>query len=400
MSEQLATQEQGVQDSQLEVSGVKFAQGFDPFSDNYTPPAQQQEVIDNGEVNKVAEKVENDKVEESQTQKTSQVQEDKFDTNKFIKEKFGYDSVEVAEQEFKKLKEQKPEPFKFENETSEKLFNAVKEGKIEDVYSILSKKMSIEKLVSSEITTSTAADIIKLSIQEKNKDLTSDEVEFLFSDKYNIPAKPIQELSDTDEDYAQKVSNWESSVSAIQKRMVIEAKLAKPELEKLNSELKFPDIQMPSNQAQPSQEDLDSWAKARESFEKTLESDYTQFNGYNVTVKDEEVEIPISYNVNNDEKVVMKNDLLNFDSNAYFEGRWFTKEGKPNVTQMMEDKHTLENLPKILQKVANEAASQMKLFMIKKSGNITVDSKPTPQGTINPATQSTQDALAEWAFSS
>jgi hypothetical protein len=65
----------------------------------------------------------------------------------------------------------------------------------------------------------------------------------------------------------------------------------------------------------------------------------------------------------------------------------------------MADKYLLENRDKILQKVANEAASQRLLAHLKKTGNITLN-QPTPQGTPTPSATAQMDSLAAWAFSS
>ena len=59
--------------------------------------------------------------------------------------------------------------------------------------------------------------------------------------------------------------------------------------------------------------------RARSTYEKTLDSQFQSFNGFNVSVKDEDVEIPISFNVADEEKLAMKNDLTDFDSDSYFE---------------------------------------------------------------------------------
>jgi hypothetical protein len=66
---------------------------------------------------------------------------------------------------------------------------------------------------------------------------------------------------------------------------------------------------------------------------------------------------------------------------------------------MMADKYLLENYNKILQKVANEAASQRMLAHLKKTGNININ-QPTPQGTPTPSANAERDRLAAWAFSS
>jgi len=281
------------------------------------------------------------------------------------------------------------------------LFNAIKEGKTEEVYEILNQQKRLEKLTTGDIDATLAVDIIKTNIANKYKDLNADEVDLLFYENYYTPAKPEQGYDESDEDYGQKVKTWESQVEYAQKKMIIDAKVYRPELAKLKSELVLPDIYKEAERTAEyeaqSQEEAQYMQQSRSIYEKTLNSDFNSFSGFNVSVKDEEVEIPISFNVGEDERLSIKNDLNDFDSDSYFEGRWFTEDGTPKIQQIMADKYLLENRDKILQKVANEAASQRLLAHLKKSGNVNLN-PTTPQGTATPNPNAQMDSLADWAF--
>lgn len=352
---------------------------FNPFSDETYVPKVEEVPTQN---------VENTEVQQTQVQQQVQenVQENvqktaSFDPNQFVKEKFGFDNVEQAEQEFKKFKEKPAETnFEFKDGVSKTLFDAIKEGKADDVYEILNQQKRLEKLTSSELTPNLAVDIIKTNIQSKYKDLSQDEVDLLFYDQYFVPSKPEQGYDESDEDYAAKVKTWQSQVDYAEKKLMIEAKVIRPELEKLKSELRLPDIYGQEKQEAESQEEFESMQKARSVYERTLESDFNNFKGFDVTVKDEEVEIPISFNVSEEERSALKNELTDFDVDAYFEKRWFNEDGRPNVKQAMSDRYLLENWDKIARKIANEAASQRLVAHLKKTGNITLN-QPTPQGT-------------------
>ena len=379
---------------------IELAEGFNPFSDDNAPQVQpkieEAPILTNEPASQEAAppQQEETKVEE-QTASTQS-----FDSNQFVKERFGYDTVEQAEQEFKKLKEQPS--FEFKDDVSKSLFDAIKEGKADDVYEILNQQKRLEKLTSSELTPDLAAEIVKTNIKNKYKDLSADDVELLFYDQHFVPLKPEQGYDESDEDYAGKVKTWQSQVDYAERKLMIEAKVIRPELEKLKSEIKLPDIYNEAGREAESQEEFEIMQQARSIYEKTLDSDFQSFSGFNVSVKDEDVEIPISFNVGEDERLAMKNDLADFDSDSYFEGRWFTKDGKPNVQQIMADKYLLENREKIFSKIANEAASQRLLAHLKKNGNININQSPTPQGTkpdLN-GTEAERLRMAEWAFSS
>jgi len=375
---------------------IELAEGFNPFSDDNAPQVQpkiEEAPILTNEPQTALPPQEETKVEE-------QMPTESFDTNQFIKERFGYDSVEQAEQEFKKLKEQPS--FEFKDDISKTLFDAIREGKSDDVYEILNQQKRLEKLINSDLTPDLAVEIVKTNIKNKYKDLTSEDVDLLFYDQYFVPLKPEQAYDESDEDYAGKIKTWQSQVDYADRKLMIEAKVIRPELEKLKSEIKLPDIYNEAGREAEFQEEFEIMQQARSIYEKTLDSDFQSFSGFNVSVKDEDVEIPISFNVAEDERLAMKNDLTDFDSDSYFEGRWFTKDGKPNVQQIMADKYLLENREKIFSKIANEAASQRLLAHLKKNGNININQSPTPQGAkpdLN-GTEAERLRMAEWAFSS
>jgi hypothetical protein len=379
---------------------IELAEGFNPFSDDNAPQVQPK--IEEAPIltNEPAQEAAHAQQAETKVEEQAPVSNQSFDSNQFVKERFGYDSVEQAEQEFKKLKEQPS--FEFKDDVSKSLFDAIKEGKADDVYEILNQQKRLEKLTGSELTPDLAAEIVKTNIKNKYKDLTSEDVDLLFYDQHFVPLKPEQGYDESDEDYAGKVKTWQSQVDYAERKLMIEAKVIRPELEKLKSEIKLPDIYNEAGKQAQSQEEFEIMQQARSIYEKTLDSDFQSFSGFNVSVKDEDVEIPISFNVAEEERLAMKNDLMDFDGESYLENRWFDKDGKPNVRQIMADKYLLENREKIFSKIANEAASQRLLAHLKKNGNININQTPTPQGAkpeLN-ATLAEQERLANWAFSS
>ena len=378
---------------------ISLAEGYNPFSDEAAPQVQQQVEVAPTATNEPNEQ-QSEQVVQNDEPKQEQTSSQSFDPNQFVKERFGYETVEEAENEFKKLKE-KPS-FEFKDEISKTLFDAIREGKADDVYEVLNQQKRLEKLTTSELNAEIAAEIVKTNIKNKHKSLSDEDVELLFYDQFFVPLKPEQGYDESDDDYAAKVNQWQSQVDYTERRLMIEAKVLKPEIEKLRSEITLPDIYNESEIEAESQAEFEIMQQARSIYERTLDSEFQSFNGFNVSVKDEDVEIPISFNVAEEERLAMKNDLEDFDSDLYFENRWFDKEGKPNVQQIMADKYLLENREKIFSKIANEAASQRLLAHLKKNGNININQTPTPQGAkpdLN-GIEAERLRMAEWAFSS
>jgi hypothetical protein len=379
---------------------ISLAEGYNPFSDEAAPQVQQQV-----EVAPTATNEPNIEQESAQVNQENQNSApSSFDPNSYFKEKFGFDTVDEAEQAFSRLIEenQRTTQFEFKDDVSKTLFDAIKEGKADDVYEVLNQQKRLEKLTTSELNAEIAAEIVKTNIKNKHKSLSDEDVELLFYDQFFVPLKPEQGYDESDDDYAAKVNQWQSQVDYTERRLMIEAKVLKPEIEKLRSEITLPDIYNESGRQAESQAEFEIMQEARSIYERTLDSDFQSFNGFNVSVKDEDVEIPISFNVAEEERLAMKNDLEDFDTDLYFENRWFNKEGKPNVQQIMADKYLLENREKIFSKIANEAASQRLLAHLKKNGNININQTPTPQGAkpdLN-GIEAERLRMAEWAFSS
>jgi hypothetical protein len=379
---------------------VELAEGFNPFSDEPQIKKAEEAPANNTIVEDAIANESTTTVDQPESQ-TQQPEQSTFDPNSFIKERFGFDTVDEAEQEFMRLIEEREQApsFDFSDDISRTLFDAIREGKTDDVYNILAEQKRLEKLTTAEVTPDLAYDIIKTNIQNKYQDLTPEEVDLLFYESYNFPPKPEQGYEETDEEYKEKLQNWESQVNFIEKRMVIDAKVIRPELNKLKSDLQLPDIYGLGEYEARLQEESEVLSQARTSYERALDSQFNSFSGFNVSVKDEEVEIPITFNVADEERLALKQELSDFDGEAYLENRWFNEAGEPNVKQIMADKYVLENLPRILQKVANEAASQRLLAHLKKTGNITLNQQ-TPQGAVQQSPNADMDRLAAWAFSS
>ena len=383
-----------MQENKTMPNSIELAEGYNPFSDE-APQVQQ---INTAEVAPANEEAQTSNPPIQETRQEEQQSLPSFDPNQFVREKFGFDSVEQAEQEFKRVKDFKEPEFSFKDDISKTLFDAIREGKSDEIYDILNQQKKLEKLTNAELNPSLAVDIIKTNIQNKYKDLTSDEVDLLFYESYYTPQKPEQGYDETDEEYGTKLKTWQSQIDYVDKKMIIDAKVIRPELAKLKSELKLPDIYGLEQQEAQSREEFAVAQQARSVYERTLDSEVQSFSGFSVSVKDEEVDIPISFNVAEDERLAMKNTLSDFDSDTYFGDRWFTEDGKPKVQQIMADKYLLENRDKILQKVANEAASQRLLAHLKKTGNISL-TQTSPQGIPTPNANSERDRLAAWAFS-
>lgn len=334
-------------------------------------------------------------------------EEEILDPNEWLKREFSWESTEQAKaeiEELRKLREaQAEQEIEFENEESLNLFRLFKEGKQDDVYNYLENRKKLDKLLSTDITKDTAADIIKLSLKNSYKDLTSEEIEYRFNKEFGVPQKPVQQDIETDEEYAERLSTWEAKVKDVETDLLIEAKLARPELEKMKSELVFPNIDDGRNvQGELTQEELEAQAQYIDQFKEIAAEQLVKFDGFSVSVKDEEVEIPLSYAISDDEKRYVAEQLdkfaeSNFDANVILAERWLDDKGNINTSQVVKDLALLLSEGKMSQKFVNEAASKRLAEHIRRTSNISLSSRASQQ-TFSPESKSDLDKQIEYIW--
>lgn len=169
-----------------------------------------------------------------------------------LKEKFQYQSHEDAIKEIEELRAFKAAPrapeFQVPDEESAKILKALSAGKRDEVYKYLDHEMRIERLLNAEVNKDTASDIVKMGMQLKYKDLTPDEINYKFNKQFAVPPKPVQNVEEDEVDYQSRVNAWQDVVTDKQMELMIEAKLAKPELQNSKTNFVFPEIETPTDE--------------------------------------------------------------------------------------------------------------------------------------------------------
>lgn len=277
----------------------------------------------------------------------------------------------------------------FANKESENLFNAIKAGRKEDALKILSEQDRLSKLDNMK-----PEEKIKLNLQYQNKDFSPQEIEDLFEERYSKPEAPVQEPSETDEEFAIVENKYKEQLARAERKIEREAKASATELKKYAQELVLPDI---SQEAiafkEPTQEELQMAQKQAEQSLKAIEASLTELKGYNATFKDEEVEIPVAYKVTPQEKEDLKPLLnsLNTDLPQFFQQLgWFDKDGKLDTNKVVTDIHLLKNKEDVFQKLVNEAGNKRYKVAIKAQKNVDFNSQ-IRRGNLDPSIQEKVD---------
>lgn len=300
---------------------------------------------------------------------TPVVEEKKIETPiEWLKKEFEIEDpaiLKAEREELKALKTAEPKPYEYKNDESRKIAEYINEGKEDELYQFLDTKKKVQKLSTADLSDkNVAAELVKFGLHKDNPTLNQDEIDFLFEEKYSIPSKPIKGELEEDEDYEVKVTAWEIQKTNIEKRMIIEAKIAQPKMAQLNTELVLPEIKKEiQSAAQPTQEDLDKAKEVADGFLQAVELGLKNLVEISTLVKDEAVEIPVSYTYTDDERKVVMEQVKsfvgnNFDSNEIFGKMWTDKDGNFDIPRMVEDLAYLNNRAKITTKLANDSASK------------------------------------------
>ena len=176
-------------------------------------------------------------------------QEEVVDANEYLKTNLGYESWEAAKAEIEELRQLKANPtkaeIKYENEVSQKLAQAWMAGKTDEVFEYLNEQRQLDRLTTAEVSKDTADEIIKLGMKLRYKDegLNETEIAYKFNKQYSIPKEPVELASETAEEFEQRHNDWKEQVADIEMSKIIDAKVAKRDLEAAKQKLVLPSVE-------------------------------------------------------------------------------------------------------------------------------------------------------------
>ena len=278
-----------------------------------------------------------------------------------FKEKFGYESPEQVLTEIEELRALKANPPKAEveyaNEDSKAVAKLLSEGKFDEVYGFLSKKMELDKILSQEVTANNADEIIKLSMKSTYSSLNDEQIQHKFNRQYAIPKEPTQSLQEEDDEFAVRHQEWKELVEQVKMDKVIDAKMALPTLEKLKSEIVLPKIQGEVDQ------DYLAWQKSLDEIEQqdTLTKEaYKTLTPKDVETKvkfiDEANKINFDFQFEPDGEGFKKAVEIASDMDKFFKS-FFDSEGKPNRQMFVDAIYYSMNKQKLISEAIKQGSN-------------------------------------------
>lgn len=276
-----------------------------------------------------------------------------------FKEKFGYETPEAAVQDIESLRAFRAAPpaaeLKFENEQSKRIAEALQSGNFKEVYEVLDQQIKIDNLTTGELNIDNAADIVKLGMQMKYKDLTPAEINYKFNKQFAVPAKPALLPAEDQEEYDARIAAWQSQVDDKKMELLIEAKLAKPDLLATKSKLVIPEI------SRPQDAEFQEWQKTIQENERlSVETTqaYKAFTPKSIEAKihfaDEANKIDFDFAFEPDPDSFKQVQDMTFDINNFWK-HFIKPDGTPDRKEFLETLYYGLNRHKVIEAALNQS---------------------------------------------
>jgi hypothetical protein len=295
--------------------------------------------------------------------------------------------------------------FEWPNETARDIYNNLVTGNISDL-----ADMIYEQKVLSSLDSMSDSDIVKLKMAYDYPDLTPEEIEEEFSSKFSVDDDADRMLM-SDEEITQHNKKIERASKAMARELKKEVGAAKDYLSSMREEISFPDIlsqiQNLGPQTNPEEvlneffqvqeaEDNKLYEQARQQYVSSLSDGLKQFDGFNVSYKDEDVQFDGKYSLTPEEKAGLTDSLQQFDLEEFYGARYY-KDGKYDTKQLAEDVYFLQNRDKIVNSLITQAVSKSKSDLLKAMKNI--DYNDSPRVGASSSSNNDYDAMVAKLFS-
>jgi len=271
-------------------------------------------------------------------------------------------------------KEVAPEPFKYANEDSKRVHELLLDGKTDVVLDILTQQKKLDKLLTTTVDKNIAADIIKLKLETSGIELTKEQIDYKFNKMYGIPKEPVQKSLEDDIEFEERVNEWKELVKNAEMDLLIDAEMAKKDLQKLKIDLVLPQISGESKAKEQTPDELAAESKVMEDFLKNSDEAVKSFAGLSVAYKDKDVDVQSTYSLSDDEKAKVNGQMKllaekGYNSNAIFAERWVNADNTFNYTQIAKDLATLETQDKAAHKFVADTTAKAKIQFMKEKHN-------------------------------
>ena len=297
--------------------------------------------------------------------------------------------------EILKLTEQQVAPeINFANETSKKVFEYLKEGKVDEFMSVYQQQKLLESVDKLD-----ADNVLKLKIKYENPELTQEEINEEFESLYGVEQPDIDEDLDDAADIEKAKKKFEREKSAMERLKKKDLKEAKDFLQEKKQEIVLPDIQTSKTQQQEAQgQEVDEVAikEYRDKYLNSIPKTIDEIVGFESKYKDSELEFNTTYVIDANEKQALKDKMENFTLQDYFVPRYINEQGNFDTESIAHDLYVLENFDKIVEAHVSQAVNQAKSMFVKGLKN--ANFQESVSRSLPDEQKATQDEMVNYFF--
>ena len=297
--------------------------------------------------------------------------------------------------EILKLTEQQVAPeINFANETSKKVFEYLKEGKVDEFMSVYQQQKLLESVDKLD-----ADNVLKLKIKYENPELTQEEINEEFESLYGVEQPDIDEDLDDAADIEKAKKKFEREKSAMERLKKKDLKEAKDFLQEKKQEIVLPDIQTSKTQQQEAQgQEVDEVAikEYRDKYLNSIPKTIDEIVGFESKYKDSELEFNTTYVIDANEKQALKDKMENFTLQDYFVPRYINEKGDFDTESIAHDLYVLENFDKIVEAHVSQAVNQAKSMFVKGLKN--ANFQESVSRSLPDEQKATQDEMVNYFF--
>ena len=297
--------------------------------------------------------------------------------------------------EILKLTEQQVAPeINFANETSKKVFEYLKEGKVDEFMSVYQQQKLLESVDKLD-----ADNVLKLKIKYENPELTQEEINEEFESLYGVEQPDIDEDLDDAADIEKAKKKFEREKSAMERLKKKDLREAKDFLQEKKQEIVLPDIQTSKTQQQEAQgQEVDEVAikEYRDKYLNSIPNTIDEIVGFESKYKDSELEFNTTYVIDANEKQALKDKMENFTLQDYFVPRYINEKGDFDTESIAHDLYVLENFDKIVEAHVSQAVNQAKSMFVKGLKN--ANFQESVSRSLPDEQKATQDEMVNYFF--
>lgn len=275
----------------------------------------------------------------------------------------------ITEKVVEKIIEKYPE---FKDDYSKQLYEAIRNGKENDLYDYLQRKNKDYEVMSD-------IDVVKEKLKFDNPTWTSKDVEMELKFKFGtLPAK--KDLSaidkDIDPDAYDKAVEFNDAVDQKELLLTREARDARLALNETKKNIEFPKIQ--DDPVEPTKElTQDEVDELNQKWEQHVTEEMPKLSDFKFQIGDEEV----SYKITEEERAAQTDYMKGFTGEKVAKDLgWIDENGNENVVKIAEDMLFLRNKQKIVASMATQMKTKATKEVVAEIKNVDLNN-PSPVST-------------------